>query len=203
MHGDGGVAEHGLARVVATTTEWRRRRSGWRPARPRPRCARPHVRQRGQAARAPVDDPARPVDEPVVEQPLEDRLHRAGQAASMVNRSRDQSTLSPAGDLAEDRAARVAFHCHTRSTKASRPRSCRLRPSLASSRSTTFWVAMPRVVHARQPQRVVTLHPPPPDQRVDQRVVEGMADVQRAGHVRRRDDDARTQAGPTGASAVQ
>src|SRR4029079_4500127 len=47
----------------------------------------------------------------------------------------------------------------------------------------------PGVVHARQPQRVVALHPAPPDQRVDQRVVEGMADVQGTGDVRRRDDD--------------
>ena len=64
--------------------------------------------------------------------------------SSMVNRSRLQSTLSPRRRI----WPRIfppdsAFHCHTRSTKASRPRSWRLRPSLASSRSTTFWVAMP------------------------------------------------------------
>ena len=62
----------------------------------------------------------------------------------MVNRSRDQSTLSPSRRIWPRIAPpEVAFHCHTRSTKASRPRSCRLRPSLASSRSTTFWVAIP------------------------------------------------------------
>ena len=38
------------------------------------------VGQRGQAARAPVDDPLGPVDQAVVVQPLEDGLHRAGQA---------------------------------------------------------------------------------------------------------------------------
>ncbi len=38
------------------------------------------VRQRCQAPRAPVDDALSPVDETVVEQPLEDRLHRSGQA---------------------------------------------------------------------------------------------------------------------------
>ena len=36
-----------------------------------------------------------------------------------------------------------AFHSQTRFTNASRPRSWRDSPSLASSRSTTFWVAMP------------------------------------------------------------
>src|SRR5690606_29150422 len=38
------------------------------------------VGQRGEAARAPVDDPLRAVDEPVVEEALEDRLHRPGEA---------------------------------------------------------------------------------------------------------------------------
>ena len=54
------------------------------------------VGQRGQAARAPVDDPLGPVDQPVVEQPLEDGLHGRGTGpSSMVNRSRSQSTQSP------------------------------------------------------------------------------------------------------------
>jgi len=34
-------------------------------------------------------------------------------------------------------------HCHTRSTKASRPIASRLVPSASSWRSTCFWVAMP------------------------------------------------------------
>src|SRR5437870_7219398 len=34
-------------------------------------------------------------------------------------------------------------NCHTRSTNLSRPRSNRVLPSLATSRSTTFWVAIP------------------------------------------------------------
>ena len=62
----------------------------------------------------------------------------------MVNRSRSQSTLSPRRRI----WPRIfppdsAFHCQTRSMNFSRPRSCRDRPSLASSRSTTFWVAIP------------------------------------------------------------
>jgi hypothetical protein len=45
------------------------------------------------------------------------------------------------------------------------------------------------VVGAGHPQGVVTLHPPPADEHVLQRVVERVAHVQGAGHVRRRDDD--------------
>ena len=62
----------------------------------------------------------------------------------MVNRSRDQSTLSPSRRIwPRILPPDSAFHCHTRSMNASRPRSCRDRPCLPSSRSTTFWVAMP------------------------------------------------------------
>ena len=46
-----------------------------------------------------------------------------------------------------------------------------------------------RVVGARLPKRVEPLHPLPADQDVLQRVVEGMANVQRPRHVRRRDHD--------------
>jgi ribosomal protein S18 acetylase RimI-like enzyme len=46
------------------------------------------------------------------------------------------------------------------------------------------------VVHAGQPERVVPLHPAAPDQDVLDGVVERVADVQRAGDVRRRDHDA-------------
>ena len=63
----------------------------------------------------------------------------------MVNRSRDQSTPSPSRRIWFRIAPPdSAFHSHTLATNASRPRSCRDLPSsLASSRSTTFWVAMP------------------------------------------------------------
>lgn len=62
----------------------------------------------------------------------------------MVNRSRDHATPSPRRRIwpliwPPD----SPFHCQTRSTKASRPRSWRDLPSLPSSRSTTFWVAIP------------------------------------------------------------
>ncbi len=47
----------------------------------------------------------------------------------------------------------------------------------------------PCVVGPGQVQRVVTLHPPPARKDIDLGVVEHVADVQRPGHVRRRDDD--------------
>ena len=46
------------------------------------------------------------------------------------------------------------------------------------------------VVHAGQPQRLVALHPPAPGEGVHEGVLEGMAEVQAAGDVGRRDDDA-------------
>ena len=47
----------------------------------------------------------------------------------------------------------------------------------------------PGVVGAGHPEGVVALHPPPPDQDILDRVIQGMAQVQRPGDVRRRDDD--------------
>src|ERR1700741_3990236 len=47
-----------------------------------------------------------------------------------------------------------------------------------------------RVVGARHPERVVAVHPLVADQDVLERVVERVAEVERAGHVGRRDDDA-------------
>jgi hypothetical protein len=61
-----------------------------------------------------------------------------------VKRSRLQSQEAPILRIwAVIWPPEVSFQRHTRSTKASRPISWRSRPSLASSRSTTFWVAIP------------------------------------------------------------
>ena len=61
----------------------------------------------------------------------------------MVNRSRDQSTLSPSRRIwARIAPPCSAFHCQTRSMKASRPSSRRLVPSAASARSTRACTAM-------------------------------------------------------------
>ena len=45
------------------------------------------------------------------------------------------------------------------------------------------------MVGAHLPMRVETVHPVVTDQRVLQRVLEGMAHVQRTGHIRRRQHD--------------
>jgi hypothetical protein len=46
-----------------------------------------------------------------------------------------------------------------------------------------------RVVGAGHPERAIPLHPPGPDDDVLERVVEGVAQVERACHIRRRDHD--------------
>ena len=148
------------------------------------------VGQRGQAARAPVDDPLRPVDQAVVEQPLEDGLHRAGQArvhgeplAGPVH-----AVAEPA-HLAQDRAAGLGLPLPD-------PLHERLPAQVVPGQALLGQLALDHVlggdagvVHARQPQRVVALHPAAADQRVDQRVVQRVPDVQRPGHVGRRDHD--------------
>ena len=74
----------------------------------------------------------------------------------------------------------------------------RLAPHVAAARQLRFHkVAFhnhlrgdPCVILARLPQRVMALHPVPARQDVLQGVVEGVAHVQNAGHVRRGDHDA-------------
>ncbi len=81
MHSDGGVAEHrfnprgghdhGRVAVAVPDADQLAFVVG---------VVHLDVRQRGHAARAPVDDAVSPVDQPVVIEPLEDGLDRAGQA---------------------------------------------------------------------------------------------------------------------------
>ena len=148
------------------------------------------VGQRGHAARAPVDDPVRPVDQAVVEQPLEDRLHRAGQA--LVHReplAGPVHAVAEPAHLAEDPAAVLRLPLPD-------PLDERLPAQVVPAQALLGQLALDHVlggdagvVHAGQPQRVVALHPAAADQRVDQRVVQRVADVQRAGDVRRRNHD--------------
>ena len=110
---------------------------------------------------------------------------------SSVKRSRDQSTDSPSRRIC---ALMVppdcAFHCQTRSRKASRVRSVRRTPCAFSCRSTTICVAMPAWSVPGLPQHVVAAHAVITREGVHQRVLEGVPHVQRSGHVRRRDHDA-------------
>ena len=149
------------------------------------------VGQGGQAARAPVDDPLGAVDELVVEEPLEHGLHGAGEA--LVHReplTGPVHAVTEAAHLAEDLPAGLGLPLPD-------PLHERLAAEVVAAQA--FLGQFPlhhvlggdaRMVHAGHPQRGVALHPAPPDQRVDQRVVERVADVQRAGDVRRGDDHA-------------
>ena len=88
-----------------------------------------------------------------------------------------------------------SFQAQIRSTSASRPRSWRVFFSSSSSRfSTTAWVAMPAWSVPGIQRASIALHPPPADQDVLERIVQRVAQVQRPGDVRRRDDDASTAA---------
>ena len=191
VHGHRGVAEHGLGpgggdhdRVVPV------------PVADRDQFALVvavvdlDVGQRGQAARAPVDDPLGPVDQAFVEQPLEDRLDGPGQAlvhgeplAGPVH------AVAQAAHLAEDLAAGLGL-----------PLPDPLHEPLPAQvvAAQAFLGQLPlhhvlggdtRVVHAGQPQRGVALHAAAPDDRVDDRVVQRVPDVQDPGHVGRRDHD--------------
>ena len=145
-----------------------------------------HAAQRGR----PVDHPLGAVDQAVVVQPLE---HGAdGAVAALVHRealTRPVDALAEPAHLREDRAAVLGLPL---------PRALeeRLATQLAAAGALGDQRLLHQrmhgdrgVVHARQVQGVVTLHPPAADQQVDQRVLERVPDVQAAGDVRRRDDD--------------
>ena len=111
--------------------------------------------------------------------------------SSIVKRSRLQSTLSPRRRIwARIAPPCSAFHSQVRSRNAV---AAQLAAAGALGRQRALDQRVDRdrgVVHARQPQGVVALHAAAADQDVDQRVLEGVADVQAAGDVGRRDDDA-------------
>ena len=108
----------------------------------------------------------------------------------MVNRSRDQSTPSPSRRIwPRILPPDSAFHSQTRLTNASRPRSWRLCPAVGELALDDVLGGDAGVVHARQPEHLVALHPPPPGERVHQGVLERVPDVQRAGDVGRGQDD--------------
>ena len=147
-------------------------------------------RQRGQTARAPVDDPLGPVDQAVVEHPLEDRLHGVGQAvvqgealavpvdrvAQALHLAQDRAAgfVLPVPDLLHEQVAAVVV------------------PGLAVDGQLPLHDGLggdAGVVHAGQPQHLVAGHPVPAGQHVHQGVVESVSDVQVAGDVRWRQHD--------------
>jgi hypothetical protein len=149
------------------------------------------VRERGEAARAPVDDPLGPVDEAVLEQALEDRLDGTGQA--VVEREPlplPRHAVTEAAHLAEDAAAVLGL-----------PLPDALHELLPAQVVAGFALAdqLPLhhvlggdagVVHARQPQRLVALHAAAAGEHVHDRVVECVSHMETAGDVRRGQHDA-------------
>ncbi len=111
--------------------------------------------------------------------------------SSSVKRVRRQSQLQPIWrNCSRMRASYLSFHCQMRSTSSSRPSSWRSR--FSSSLQPAFDDGLrgdAGVVGAGHPEGVVALHPLEADDDVLQRVVEGVAEVEGAGDVRRRDDD--------------
>jgi hypothetical protein len=195
VHGHGGVAEHGLdagggdhdlARAVLE------------------RVGEPvelaqgallvidlQIRERGPIDRAPVDQPLRAVEQPFLEEPHERLAHRArgtlvhGEAFALPVERRSQGAmllahalavlLLPRPDAADELlaaevvaapaflGAQIALHDHLRGDA--------------------------RVVGSRQPAGVEAAHPLVADEDVLQRSGEGMADVQAARDVGRRQHD--------------
>ena len=145
------------------------------------------VRHRG----TPVDDPLGAVDQAVVVHPLEDGLHRPGQPRVHGEAlARPVHAVAEAAHLAEDPAAGLLLPLPD-------PLDERLPTEVVPGEALLGQLPLDHVlggdagvVHARQPERVVALHAAAAGQRVHQRVLEGMAEVQRAGDVGRRDDDA-------------
>ena len=149
------------------------------------------VAQCGQAARAPVDDPFGPVDQVVVEEPLEDRLHGPGQA--LVHReplAGPVHAIAEPAHLTEDLAAGLRLPLPDPLDEGLAAQVVAAEAFLGEFTLHHVLGSDAGVVHAGQPQGVEALHAAPPDLRVDQRMVQGMADVQGAGNVRRGDDDA-------------
>ena len=148
------------------------------------------VGQRGEAARAPVDDPLGAVDQPVVVQPLEDRLD--GSAEPFVHGealARPVHRVAEAAHLGQDPAAVLALPLPDAFDEGF-PAEVVPGQSLLGQFALHHVLGRdPGVVHAGQPERAVALHAAAPDEDVAQRVVQRVADVQDARYVRRRQHD--------------
>jgi hypothetical protein len=114
----------------------------------------------------------------------------------MVKASRDQSQEAPRRfSCSRIVPPDCAFHAQTWDRNSSRLRSRRWIWDLAKLAFDDHLRGDARMVGARLPERVEAAHPVPAGQHVLQRVVEGMAHMQDAGHVGRRDHD-RERLGP-------
>ena len=156
--------------------------------------------------RIPIDQPLAAVDQAVAKH-VEKRVRGppGRRSASSVKRVRCQSQLQPIClSWPRMRASYSFFQVQMRSTSAV---AAQVVPGFL------FFLQQPPLddrlggdagmIGARHPQRVEALHPLPADQDVLQRIVQGVPQVQGAGDVRRRDDDACRACGRRSGSAVK
>ncbi len=153
------------------------------------------VRERSQTARAPVDDVVAFVNETFIIEADKDLAHRLGQpfvhgeplAVPVAGRAH-------ALELLNDRAALL-------SPPLPDPLDELLTPKLMAGGLLCGKLPLhhilggnARMVGARHPEGVVALHAVVARQQILQGVVEGVADVQHAGHIRRRNNDGKGRA---------
>ncbi len=143
-----------------------------------------------QAARAPVDDALGAVDQLVVVEALEDGLDGLGQAlvhGEPLARPRD--AVAEAAHLAADLAAGLGLPLPDPLDEGLPAQVVPGLALLAQFALDDVLRGDAGVVHAGLPQRLVALHALAAGQGVDERVLEGVPEVQAARDVRRRDDD--------------
>ena len=163
------------------------------------------VGDRRLVERAPVDDPLGAIDPPPLPEVDEEAHHRLD--VGVVHREALAAVVergAEAAELAHDRPAGLL-------EVAPDPLDERLAAELLARRPLLRELLLDDVlgrdagvVVARLPERVEAAHPVPADQDVLERAVQGMAHVQRTGHVRRRHaDDERLVAALAGAGPVE
>ncbi|GFN03864.1 hypothetical protein Smic_24200 [Streptomyces microflavus] len=149
------------------------------------------VGDRGETARAPVDDALGAVDQPVVEHLLEDGLDGLGEALVHGEAlTGPVDALAEAAHLAGDLAAGLVLPLPDALDEGLAAQVVAGLALLAELALDDVLGGDAGVVHTRLVERLEPLHPLPADQGVDQGVLEGVAQVEGAGDVRRRDDDA-------------
>ena len=162
------------------------------------------VGESGPVARAPVDDPVRPIDPAAlveVDEPAHD-----GAVVALVHREPRAPVVERGAELAElahDRAA-VALEPVLDVGVEAVAAQVALAPALLRERAADRRPGRDaRVVVAGLEERVEAAHPVPADERVLERELQAVADRQRAGDVRRRVHDDERLSRRVGVDAVE
>ena len=148
------------------------------------------VRQRGHVVGAPVGDPVAAIDQAFVVKAHEHRSH--GEAALLVHGealARPVDGVPEPPHLPGDRAARLFLPLPDARDERFTAEVVTRRPFLGQLALHHVLGRDPGVIHPRQPQRAEPLHPFAADDRVLDRVIERVPDVERPRHVRRREHD--------------